>query len=787
VTDTSGIVKRALGGLTGGGVPVRILKEYTALTEKFTETVSVPLSAEYSGDVLSYVDEFSKNHGLQPREVAALRNIAQDVFDTLVKNSVEDESVRIACKHYNYYYAIVFYFAQTALPLGTFSRAAKMLRVGSPSGEEEVGFMNAVHLTDRYDISFDKLTGSTRICMIKERRYPAYTGGAELLPITQPLTVAKSPDSRLLADFSARLYEKYGLGIDTFLHTPDYFTDTMLSGDMSAVFLTDPDGRCAGGAVWQQTYGILMLMVICVFSETGKEKLIAAFLQEAGQTDASYIVSQIADSEVIAPFFDFEDDKYRYKELRKTPGITTYVKPNLLGILKENYERHGLDRDLKEIGFTHNYMYPFSVLSAKADTVSSEAVLAILLAGDDLQSNILKHATSFKAIGIEHIYLRLDLGVVDEALAVDLILACGFEYQYLWPYSGKGDIVVFKYTANEYFERRHCEIAPAGKDTYSKIPGLVRKIYGDAYPSLYLYAPDELRKIIRRRDAYPIVAFDNNQPCGMVSLIRSAPNAYIFELGQLMVAPEYRGTSVANDLIEYMYNKTVPKLDFDAIFVESVTNHKFSQRSANSSGFIDTALKLNLMSPDAFALADDHRKGGRVSCVAAVRENADERFTLYLPADYAENIRFCLEGLMPRELEEASESLPESGETVIEISEDEVDTSKMAIANISGLGADFAQVAEDIDSFAQDSDLRSMMVNLPLADRHIGGAVKALRARGFFFGGIMPYWFAESDALLMQKLYQNEPNWDEIRLFSKRAKCIADMIQKEIMLCSTSI
>ena len=765
---------------------MRILKEYSACKEVVDETegLTVALDPAQLQTVLDYAKNFSHSLSLGKGESAALRSIVRDVFETLAKNTFADETVRITCKYYSYYYMISFDFAQTALPLITFNRTEKMLRTGSRENGE-AGFMNVVHLVDRYDISVDQLTGHTRICMIKEKSYQSYEGGRELPPIQEALSVTKAADTHTLMDFAARLYEIFGVRIDTFLHTPELFVDTMSSGELSAVFLADPEGNCAGGAVWQQTHGLIMLMTICVFTEVGKEKLIGAFLQEVSQTDASYIVSQIDDSEMIAPYFDYADSKYRYKELRKTSGATSYVNPDLLKLLKKNYEDHGIRHDLKEISFTHNYIYPFSVLSAKTDVHSSEALLSILLVGDDLQSNILKHVTFLRKQGIEHIYLRLDLGVVDEALAADLILACGFEIQYLWPYSGKGDIVVFQYTANEYYERKHCDITPVQKGIYDKIPALVRRIYGDAYPFRYLYDPDALRKKIRGRLVYPYVALDNGEPCGMVSLVRSAPNAYIFELGHLMVVPEYRGTSIANDLIEFIYNKAIVKLDFDAVFVESVTNHRFSQRSANSGGFVDTALKLNIMSPDAFSLADRHRQGGRVSCVVAVRENADENFLLYLPSDYCENIRYCLDGLRPRVLMPSLEGLPQMGETSYEMSEDEVETSNTAVATITEIGADFDEVAEKIDVFAHANKLRSILINISFANEHIGGAVKVLRERGFFFGGVMPYWLPDSDALLMQKLYGNRPDWERIRLFSKRIKAIAEMIKKETEQAAT--
>ena len=74
-----------------------------------------------------------------------------------------------------------------------------------------------------------------------------------------------------------------------------------------------------------------------------------------------------------------------------------------------------------------------------------------------------------------------------------------------------------------------------------------------------------------------------------------------------------------------------------------------------------------------------------------------------------------------------------------------------------------------------------MLINIAFDDEHIGGAVNALKKKGFFFGGVMPYWLPDSDALLVQKLYNNKPDWEEIRLFSKKIKRIAEMIKNEML------
>jgi long-chain acyl-CoA synthetase len=189
---------------------------------------------------------------------------------------------------------------------------------------------------------------------------------------------------------------------------------------------------------------------------------------------------------------------------------------------------------------------------------------------------------------------------------------------------------------------------------------------------------------------------------------------------------------------------------------------------------------LSIISPDPFTQSEEEYSGGRVSCVVAIRENADETMPLYLPAQYSENILLCFDSLKPRDIREPSEGLPISGETCYEISDDEVETSQIAFVTISKIGADFCAAADEIERYAHKNNLKSMMVFIAFGDKHIDGAVTAMRERGYFFGGVMPYWLPDSDALLIQKLYDGLPDWDQIRLVSKRIKRIAEMIKDEL-------
>jgi len=50
--------------------------------------------------------------------------------------------------------------------------------------------------------------------------------------------------------------------------------------------------------------------------------------------------------------------------------------------------------------------------------------------------------------------------------------------------------------------------------------------------------------------------------------------------------------------------------------------------------------------------------------------------------------------------------------------------------------------------------------------------------KGYFFGGVLPQWFWAGTGLLMQKTI-SRPNWEDIHVFSERAKKILEFVQTD--------
>jgi len=97
---------------------------------------------------------------------------------------------------------------------------------------------------------------------------------------------------------------------------------------------------------------------------------------------------------------------------------------------------------------------------------------------------------------------------------------------------------------------------------------------------------------------------------------------------------------------------------------------------------------------------------------------------------------------------------------------------------VCSIGSDWAQVVAELMAEAERRGVVSLQVVLNTACPAIGEATEMLRHNGFFFGGLAPRWFG-TDGVLMQKLWGDEPDYEETKLYSQTAKELMAFIRAD--------
>jgi hypothetical protein len=304
-----------------------------------------------------------------------------------------------------------------------------------------------------------------------------------------------------------------------------------------------------------------------------------------------------------------------------------------------------------------------------------------------------------------------------------------------------------------------------------KVATIFRVLYGEDFPVRDVYQPEVLWREIEAGRLAAALAIDGaKRPVGYISFFTPSPNPRLWEAGNLLVDPDYAHTNVAGMLTGFYFNPQHSELqNCDGIFSQAVCCHYYTQVSGNKAGMVDCALELDLLDGASFKDGKSNKAGmARVSCVLSFKELSNPEVSpQYLPVRYEEKLRQLAAPLRLRIFLPSTKELPHSGNTIYVDKYYEFAKSwKVAVPSI---GSDWPEVAASIVAEAKRRGVASLQLVLNTACPSIGAAIEILRTKGFFFGGLAPRWFG-ADGLLLQQLFDSEPDYENTKLYSPEAK-----------------
>ncbi len=304
---------------------------------------------------------------------------------------------------------------------------------------------------------------------------------------------------------------------------------------------------------------------------------------------------------------------------------------------------------------------------------------------------------------------------------------------------------------------------------------LFRTVYGEGYPAKLVYHPDQLVAAFEKKENIPVVArAPGGKIVGYVALFTSTPNPKLYEAGQGLVLPEYRGSGISSAINTHLYETVGNEFGLDGVFGEPVCNHTYMQKTCLTLKSIETAIEIDLMPAESYV--KEGSASGRVAVLGTFRIYIPVLLTAHIPEIYQEQSRYIYDGLSdPRTLIASAGKIPDTLKT--EISCHVFDFPKVARLSFLRTGIDLENVLDALEKDLAARDIIVIQAWLKLSEPWVGNAVELLRKRGYFFGGILPRWFGE-DGMLMQKVMAR-PNWEGITLYTGRAKQILEFAQND--------
>lgn len=305
---------------------------------------------------------------------------------------------------------------------------------------------------------------------------------------------------------------------------------------------------------------------------------------------------------------------------------------------------------------------------------------------------------------------------------------------------------------------------------------LFHSVYGAGYPVRTYLEPQRLiAENAARRTISSVARTPRGDVVGHNALFASAPHPGCYESGAGAVHTAYRGgKGIFTEMVAHGLKMAEVFPEVDAVFGEPVCNHTFSQRLVIKQGFVPRALEVDLMPAEAYE--KEHAAKGRVSAYLAFKTFRPRPHRVYLPAVYGEILRFFCEALDDkRDIRSTEGAAP--GNDVSDIRTQVFDFASVARVAVHKPGKDFASRLESLDAELRQKGILVAQVWMNLAFPWVGGAVEALRRRGYFLGGYLPRWF-DTDGLLMQKM-TGTPNWGGISTYGDRAEEILKRVRSD--------
>jgi anti-sigma regulatory factor (Ser/Thr protein kinase)/GNAT superfamily N-acetyltransferase len=318
-------------------------------------------------------------------------------------------------------------------------------------------------------------------------------------------------------------------------------------------------------------------------------------------------------------------------------------------------------------------------------------------------------------------------------------------------------------------------------DEAPEVVACIYKAYGHSYMYDDLYYPERIREMNETGDAISAVAIASDERvAGHCALFRLDKPSVSAEVGQAVVAPEFRGRGCITGLTRFLIEEGRTR-GLKGMFLEAVTSHTFSQRVSGKLGFKTCGILLG------YAPADMMFKGIAENPVQ--RESFEIEFLylekpdslkLYPPPLHELFIKKLFKNLgVTPQFAVPEYAIPSFRETdfVAEMKSKTFAPAGFARIEVVRYGEDTIREVETrlrrlclerIDVIALHLNLRDPITY------HLTGEFEKM---GFIFAGIMP-GSPIGDALILQYLNNVAIDLDRIKLSSEVGRQTLDYLRR---------
>jgi len=302
-------------------------------------------------------------------------------------------------------------------------------------------------------------------------------------------------------------------------------------------------------------------------------------------------------------------------------------------------------------------------------------------------------------------------------------------------------------------------------------------VYGNSFPYDGVYSVERTIEEVRNKTKYAVVArTPKGDIVGISAIYTCAPNPKIYELGGLVVIPDYRNKDLAKQLMRYTLEVLAKRNKVEVLFGEAVTHHTITQKMIDGYGYRASGAEFNSLLVKA---SKDSNELCKTTVFLVFIINKDIEHSVFLPSIYKSFIEYVINvHNLTRAIawiDEATAETP-SDSAKTDCSQFYYEPSKTLKITINSIGLDLVKEIEKISS--SFGLLNSIQIILKSFSKYTPWAVFELRKNKFSLGGMLPLWFSEGDGFFMQKA-SAQPEFDKMQLFSEVAKKVIEYTKED--------
>ena len=404
--------------------------------------LSLPLQTAFLPVATGCVEQSVQSYGMGRAEAMHLALAVEEVYSFLAARTSTAQRLKLLCRNGGYYAEVVCRFPQHALPVGAFNITSTI----SSDDEEslaEMGLLLAARTVDQLGISAEN--GEMKIHFVKNKNYPPVREKIDDF-VVQGSFQEVEPETELLKQFACRVTSKYGVQAPSFFTFPGKVADMVACGEYSAVLLADGKGNVGAGMFWRLGHKLAEAFGPYVLCEQPQLaiRVVEACLRKMARTSLVCVVVQDPTPDIPPGYFELlsQDGSVLYRQLEEDNGATSFTHPGFADFLRNGYQQLYLPRAIHPVEHQGETQSPCSAFAAQMNRSVGRVILTSIWTGQDAPQVLLEHVRALKQEGFQQIQFHLDTGVAAQAMLGPALSAAGFVPRYIFPWGGKGDLLV---------------------------------------------------------------------------------------------------------------------------------------------------------------------------------------------------------------------------------------------------------------------------------------------------------------------------------------------------------